>query len=132
MRKIAGYAALVAFSLMSLGGCVTAKQKMLDAGINPMTDQEMQELFSQPGDASFSDARGRTAEIHYTPDGIQKMTYPGGYDEGTYSVADGQFCDKWKVVKDGAESCHTLFMTAANTYKLITKEGSDAGVLKFK
>jgi hypothetical protein len=132
MRKIAGYAALVTFTLMSLGGCVTAKQKMLDAGINPMTDQEVQELFSKPGEAFFSDARGRTANINYTPDGIQKMTYPGGADQGTYRVVNGEFCDKWNVVADGVESCHSMFMKSANTYLMIKKDGSETGVLKFK
>lgn len=32
--------------LFFLGGCVSGKQKMLDAGMKPLNDQELQSLFS--------------------------------------------------------------------------------------
>ncbi len=45
---------ILLFSLLYLGGCVSAKQKMLDEGIKPLTTQELQSLFAEKRIAKFN------------------------------------------------------------------------------
>jgi len=121
----------VGFCLLLLtGGCVTAKQKMLDAGINPLTDEQLTVLFSKPTDVSYSGNKGN-ASIKHSPDGTQKISYNGGSDEGFWRIANGEICGKWKSIRQGSENCNTMFQLEDNKYKLVSKTGSVLGTLTF-
>lgn len=118
-------------SLLILGGCVTtAKQKMLDSGLMPLSDQELQLLLSEPTDVSYSGGKG-PASINHFPDGTQKITYQGGADEGTWRIANGEICGKWEKIRKGVEKCSTIFKIDENKYKLFKKNGSSNGVITF-
>ena len=116
--------------LLLIGGCVTAKQKMLDAGINPLTDEQLIVLFSQPTDVSYLGNKGN-ASIKHLPDGTQKISYNGGSDEGFWRIANGEICGKWKNLRQGSENCSTMFQVEDNKYKLVNKTGSVLGTLTF-
>ena len=116
--------------LLLTGGCVTAKQKMLDAGINPLTDEQLTVLFSKPTDVSYSGNKGNSS-IKHSPDGTQQMTYNGGSDEGFWRIANGEICGKWKNIRQGSENCNTMFQVEDNKYKLVNKAGSVLGTLTF-
>jgi hypothetical protein len=117
--------------LLLAGGCVTAKQKMLDAGINPLTDEQLRVLFSKPTDVSYIGNKGN-ASIKHSPDGTQMITYSGGSDEGFWRIANGEICGKWKNIRQGSEDCNTMFQVEDNKYKLVSKAGSVLGTLTFK
>lgn len=117
--------------LLLAGGCVTAKQKMLDAGINPLTNEELKVLFSKPTNVSFSGNNG-DASIQHSPDGTQKITYQGGSDEGLWRISKGEICGKWKKIRQGSENCNTMFQVEDNKYKLISNKGAVLGTLTFK
>ena len=116
--------------LLLIGGCVTAKQKMLDAGINPLTDEQLKVLFSKPTDVIFSGNKGN-ASIKHSPDGTQQMSHGGGSDEGFWRIANGEICGKWKNLRQGSENCNTMFQVEDNKYKLVNKTGSVLGTLTF-
>lgn len=116
--------------LLLIGGCVTAKQKMLDAGINPLTDEQLIVLFSQPTDVSYIGNKGN-ASIKHSPDGTQKINYNGVSDEGFWRIANGEICGKWKNLRQGSENCSTMFQVEDNKYKLVNETGSVLGTLTF-
>lgn len=125
--------AMVTCLALALGGCVTAKQKKIDLGINPMSDTELKTFFSKPVDASFhSSTRNNTITLKYYPDGSQKLISPRITDEGTYTIKNGEQCSKWKVIRNGAEKCTTWFDIGDNKYETFERNGSKNGTLTVK
>ena len=125
--------AIVTCLALALGGCVTAKQKKLDLGISPMTDQELNSFFSKPIDASYySSKRNNTIALQYSPDGSQKLISSNFSDEGTYTIINGEQCSKWKVIRNGAEKCTTWFDIGDNKYETFNRDGSKNGTLTVK
>lgn len=120
--------------LFLVGGCVTAKQKKLDAGIKPLNDQGFQALFSKPFEATFiSSKNGRTSNLQYFPDGTQKLSNTKITDEGTWRIVNGDQCSKWKTIRKGVEKCGTWFEIADGKYEIyLSPEGSKHGVLTVK
>ena len=56
--------AIVTSLTLTLGGCVTAKQKKLDLGIKPINNQELKTLFSKPLDVKyFSNTRNNIISL---------------------------------------------------------------------
>lgn len=116
--------------LLLLTGCVTAKQKLVESGVQPMTGNEISELFSQPTNVSYSGPKG-SATIHHMPDGTQKIDYPGGTDEGNWRVNGDDICGKWQKLRSGSEQCSSMFKISENTYKFFGSDGSYRGTLTF-
>jgi hypothetical protein len=116
-----------------LGGCITAKQKKLDAGMKPLVDQELKYIFSSPIEGKFvSSKNGMITSLHSSPDGSQTFSNPKLSDNGTWRIADGEQCSRWKKVREGSENCFTWFKIADDTYELYQRNGSKHGVFTIK
>lgn len=121
---------LLVFVTVSVNGCVTAKQKKLDAGINPMTDEELKTLFSKPLSASYySTKRGITSKVTYQPDGSQTIENSKISDKGTYTIINGEQCSKWDTIRKGAEKCTTWFDIGNNKYEIYEANGAKTGTI---
>ncbi len=117
------------FVVLGVGGCVTAKQQMLDAGEKPLTEQELQILFaSAPTDVEVTHPKGTTYVNHF-PDGTQKATWDGGSNEGRYWIENGKVCGKYN---GRPQRCSTAFKVAENQYKLFDDQGDYLGTLNFR
>ena len=66
--RLLGLHVLLAVALLQLGACVSAKQKLLDAGMKPMSRPELQALFSEKRSTTFSGQKG-SGTADYFPDG---------------------------------------------------------------
>ncbi|MCP3927788.1 MAG: hypothetical protein GY705_01665 [Bacteroidetes bacterium] len=118
--------------LIFLGGCVSAKQKKLDAGMKPIGDQEIKALFSEPFKASFLiHDTGKTVRFAYYPDGTAKFYGTRIDDEGTWHIENGEICFKWKAKKRG-HGCKTWFKIDDNAYEAYRSDGSKSGILTIK
>jgi|SRR6056297_1069304 len=116
------------FISISLGGCVTAMQKKVDAGMEPLGNAELQILFSKPFEADFvSSENGRTIMVKYFPDGSQMMEYDSKNDDGSWLITDGKHCSKWKSARNGAERCTYWFKMAEGRYEIFNTSGSKIG-----
>lgn len=118
---------LMLFTLVVVSGCVTAKQKKLDMGASSLSHQELQSLFSKPISGNWVSSSGKTASVQYMPDGVQKISSTRTTDEGTWRIADGTQCSKWKKIRKGAERCTTWFEIAPKKYEVYSTDGALAG-----
>lgn len=122
-------------TLLSLSGCATTKQKMLDEGMKPVTTNELQSLLSEKRVAKWHDTqKQRWSTVTYLPDGSlaavsqgNGKTYPG-----TYTIENDQYCSKMDF-RNGEVKCSTWFKMNDKTYHLFQAEnGSFAGELTFQ
>jgi hypothetical protein len=44
-------------------------------------------------------------------------------DTGTYRIADNMICSKWKKIRDGAETCSTMYVLPDGTYEAADEKG---------
>lgn len=118
------------FLLTFVGGCVTSKQKALDAGMKPLDEQGLQSLFAAPFNASYSSSqKNLTSVVQYFPDGKQTISNSKISDEGTWRIKNGEQCSKWKVIRKGAEACTTWIKIADDKYEVYGSNGAKSGVL---
>ncbi len=115
-----------------LTGCVTAKQKKLEAGFKPLSNHELQTLFSKNNDATFvSNKNGMVTSMTYFKDGRQKFSNSKLSDEGNWRIVGDTVCSVWKELRQGAEECTTFFQSADNKFEVYKKTGTLYGVLTF-
>lgn len=131
--KMLGLLSVIIFATSFLGGCVTAKQKQLDSGLKPLTTEDFQRLLSHPIEATyFNQKKNVDIMVNYFPNGTQKFNTSNRSDTGTWRIADGEYCSKWKETRNGAESCSTWFKTSEKTYDIYDRDGTKSGVLTIK
>ncbi len=86
---------LSSFTLLYLGGCVTAQQKALDSGLKPSTNTDLQSLFAEKRTAKFRNTQnGNTGIVDYLPDGSQLAVSKRKTYTGTYTIENNQYCSK--------------------------------------
>jgi len=114
---------------MFLGGCVTAKQKKLDAGMKPLEEQGLHALFSQPLEATYESVKGITSSVKYFPDGTQTISNSKLSDTGSWRIVGGEVCSKWTKIRKGFEKCFTFFKLEDGKYEAFQRDGSKDGIL---
>ncbi len=128
--RILGLHALLALALLQLGACVSAKQKLLDAGMQPMSSAELQAFFSEKRSTTFSGEKS-SGTADFFPDGTVQATWKDGSSGGTYSIVDDKFCSKMDFRK-GAEKCTTWFKIDEKTYDLFLSDGTKDNTTKLQ
>lgn len=126
MQKFIAGILIVLFFL--LGGCVTAKQKALDSGLQPYTDQNFETFFSEEKIMRWESAKNnRSATVTFSPDGsISALGGDGKVYPGTYSVKDNIYCSKMDH-RNGESKCSEWFKVDDKTFKLYSTGGSFVG-----
>lgn len=135
MYRVISVVLLIGFASIALflAGCVTAKQKMLDAGLRPVNDTDFQSLFSKKIDAEFIDAKSQSSfPISYFPDGKVQTKSSNFNDDGTYWFKNGEQCSKWEKIRNGKEACYIWFKIAERKYDIYASDGSKDGSLTIK
>ncbi len=67
----------------------------------------------------------KTNTSYFTPDGQIRMRSPDISDTGTFRITDDDmYCSKYRKLRDGAETCQTIWQTGPNTYEAHLPNGS--------
>jgi len=118
------------FSLLSifligsmLLNCATNEINLKETGAKLLSQQELIDFFSQDRVVTLS-SKSDSVEGYYSPDGSQKMKWPGGGDEGRYEIVNGQFCSKWKATRSGKEECYRIYHIEDYEYVWVKLDGS--------
>ncbi len=129
--RIIAVAALF-FVALILGGCVSAKQKLMDQGNKPLTNIEFKELFAVKQVANGIPSEGNPFVMTTLPDGtISAVGSTGKTYTGTYSLEGDKFCSKMDH-RGGAIKCSTWFKVGDNIYKTFRDDGSSDATLTFQ
>jgi hypothetical protein len=123
---------MIAFSLLLLlyfSGCAGTKQTMLDAGLKPMTSQELKSQFATERTAKVHvlGAKDRWYTYIYRPDGTLTIQRKLKRETKTryrfFSIANDQVCVKKKLTSKN-EECSAWFKVAPDTYQTYAKDGT--------
>jgi hypothetical protein len=106
-----------------LMSCALNEKKLQETGGQLLSQNDLTELFNKNLAVRFTGG-GLSNDGYYLPDGTQKISWPGGEDEGRYRIENGQFCSKWKVTRDGKEECYKIYHTKDNKYVWVKLDGS--------
>ena len=123
---------LILVTSFSLGGCVTAKQKLIDSGIQPLTGDQLKEMFTKGVKADYVNAKGQASYVVFHPDGNQTLASSMTNDTGRWSVENDQQCSVWTKIRNGRKGCFTWFKVTENTYELFGTDGTKTGTLTIK
>jgi hypothetical protein len=67
----------------------------------------------------------KTITTYFAPDGQVRARSPDGSDTGTYRITDDDmYCSKYRKLRDGVETCQTIWQTGPNTYEAHLPNGS--------
>jgi hypothetical protein len=133
MKKPFLFVALLGFVAMFFSCAAVNEKTLKESGAKFLNQQDLIEFFKVERIGDLRDRQGRTAEIHYFPNGTRKLKYKGGGDEGPYRIEkNGQFCSKWKKLRDGAEKCYRMYRTGENKIVAVNIDGSFNTEVVFK
>ena len=129
--------AVLAAIFMVLSGCTATEKALRERGFSPLTQSELEALYSRArtvhGTMDFASAESERVTWTYTPDGVVKVDWIEGAAEGSWWIAGGKFCRKFKVIAHGKEFCVTIYKTGKNEYNAFHSEGAfiDTGTESF-
>ena len=110
---------IVLSTLLVLAGCAMTEQSLRDKGASPLSQGELEALFSRTRTIKWATNTGATGTGTYTKDGVAKLTWTGGGDDGTWRIKDGRFCTKYRTLRNGVVSLKKLgkIMVSSNRAK---------------
>ncbi len=119
-------------AVMVLYGCASRELQLKLSGFRMLKQTELEQLFYAERTAEFSSPNGN-ATVMYFPDGRQEITWgSSGNDQGTFRIKDDQFCSTWTRLRNGAESCSTIYQVSGTEYEFISGDGTSAAVMRLK
>src|SRR5712692_4677158 len=116
--------AVLATVFIGLSGCAPIEKSLRERGLSPLTQSELEVLYSRARTVHGTIAQGVRWTGTYAPDGVVKVDWRQGADEGSWWITGGKFCRKFKVIDDGKEFCVTIYKTGKNEYKAFNSDGS--------
>jgi hypothetical protein len=127
--------AVLAAVLIVLAGCALTEKALQERGLSPLTQSELEAMFSRTRTFHRTNAEGGSGTVTYTPAGVVKLDWIQGADEGFWWIAGDKFCVKYNIkykpILRGGERCFTVYKTGENEYKAFNAEGSSAGTVSF-
>jgi hypothetical protein len=67
----------------------------------------------------------KTSAGYFAPDGQVRMRSPDVSDTGTYRITDDDmYCSKFQKLRDGVETCQTIWQTGTNSYEAHLPNGA--------
>jgi hypothetical protein len=113
--------------ILFLQGCMTYDKNKNGPGSLLLSQSELERLFRH--EKTFAtDLQGNSVEITCYPDGTQKLVSRGtadmSEDVGTYTIRNGQKCDRWERTYGAREQCLKFNFVSRGRYYLVTPDGS--------
>ena len=99
---------------------------------SPMTGAELTQIYLSGTPLLISGhslKSGRNFTIARDGKGGQSITNPSNdfSDTGTYRIQGNQLCSKWVKIREGAESCNSVFKAKDGSYEYSDEKGNLAG-----
>jgi hypothetical protein len=66
----------------------------------------------------------KTSTAYFTPDGQVRVRSPDVSDTGTYRITDDDMYCSNRKLRDGVETCQTIWQTGPNTYETHLPNGT--------
>jgi hypothetical protein len=130
MRRFLFSAGFVLF-FITLSSCALTEKSLREKGISPLSQSELQALYSQPRTIQGMDTTGVRGTGTYTLDGEARLQWSGGLDEGRWRIKAGKFCTTFPTLYNGQEHCFTVYKTGDNEYKFFNPDGSFHSTFSF-
>lgn len=111
--------------LILFSGCVTGKQKMLNDGYKPLTNQELNALFSKNLTMRWTLQSMEQGNVEMSPDKTAIISHAGGIDDGIWAAENDRLCISWKRFRGGGKECNTFFKIGDKKYKVFRPSGFD-------
>ncbi len=126
--------AIITFFTVALAltiiACAAHEVKLKEQGLQPMTQAELEQLFSKPVEFSFSTPE-TSGDLKYA-DGKSEGTWRQGSGKGTYEIKDGLFCSRWDF-RNMSERCFRVYKISDTEYHYVhPKTGSLESIDKLK
>ena len=106
---------LIIITSILLSGCVTTEKKLMEEGNKPLTQNQLESLFSQTRTINWKSAKGSTGTSIIRPDHTSEWKWSGGSGAGKWEIRGNRYC---VIPNDGNESCRTVFKTGDKEYTL--------------
>jgi hypothetical protein len=129
MRKMV---AAIAIALIGSGG-VAITGRAQTATQAPTTQPQFRKLTGAEvrsafvGNTSYSPGQygPKTVTVYFDPNGQVRLRSPTVQDVGTYKIGDdGTYCSKYTKIRDGVETCQTIYQAGSGAYETHLASGS--------
>jgi len=130
MMKGMSFGAVLTATFLALSGCATPEKSLQARGLSPLTQRELEALFSQTRTLHATTAEGLTGTWTFTPDGVAKGGWGLVSAETSWRITGGKFCTK-DTRGSGVEQCHSLYKTGENEYQAFHPNGALSATLSF-
>ena len=108
-----------AASILALAGCVATEKSLQARGVSPLTQSELKTLWSRTRTVHVWSYDYKVwADGIYTADGVAKVNWGRGEDEGVWQIKADTFCTQYPQVREGQEKCFTMYQIGENQYEL--------------
>jgi hypothetical protein len=124
MRKTLFLCALMGALFVILSGCATTEKSLQERGLTPLTHNDLETLLSRTRTVRWTSAKGVAGTGTYTQDGTAKLAWNGGGTEGSWRVSGDKFCTKYPTIRNGNETCFTMYKTSESEYQSFSPDGS--------
>lgn len=115
--------------LILLFGCVSAKQKKLEAGFQPLTGSELNSIISGKKGVYVSSKKGMVSNVEWKANGEQMMSNSKLSDKGSWRIVGDELGSKWTTLRGGKEEFTQWFEVGENKYQVYNRAGTLRGVI---
>lgn len=122
---------LMGVTALMLTSCATGEKSMQEHGLAPLTHNELETLMSGTTTSRWTSSKGVSGTGIYTQDGTAKLSWNGGGAEGSWRISGDKFCTKYATIRDGKETCFTMYKTGETEYKSFSPDGSLNAIVAF-
>ena len=131
MRGVFISAVLFAF-LVSVSGCATtAEQSLREKGLSPLTQTELEALYSGTPTVHGKTPNGGSGTATYTSDGVARFDFGKGVNTGSWRIEGGKFCVQYPNLRNGEDRCYTVYKIGDDQYQNFNPDGSLLSTFSF-
>jgi len=98
-----------------LSGCVTTEKKFMEEGNKPLTQSQLETLFSQTITYDWKNTKGNTGVGTTRPDHTGEAKWNGGSETAKWDIRGNEYCI---IFNSGKESCRTVYKTGEKEYTM--------------
>ena len=105
---------LIIITSILLSGCVTTEKKLMEEGNKPLTQNQLESLFSQTRTFKWKSSKGTTGTGVVRQNHTAEAKWSGGAESGKWEIQDNMYC----VIFSGNKSCRTVYKTGEKEYTM--------------
>jgi hypothetical protein len=112
---------VLAAGLLALASCAMNEKSQREYGLSPLTQNELEALFSRTRTYSWIDYMGKEGTGTDYPDGKMQIYAPDEIS-GSWRIRGDKFC--FEIPSSQEDMCSAVIRTQQNEYKLFRPDGS--------